>query len=414
MSEEVAPANHRLATRMAALAFLSQNITMSAAYAPFSVLLMAVEARYGVTRSGSSIALALMSASLAVCAPVVGILVERISARLLMMLGSVLGVAGYAILALSNDYGAYLVVYGLFFGPAICLGGVVTPSTLMTRWFVVKRGRALGIVHMPLLMGPLALAVSFLLRAHGLPVIYGMLSIFCLAGLIASAFVIDNPPGSTPASTGDTAEDRTAAVLPVRLLVSDRHFWRITVAFAACIAGTVILGAHLVPMARGWGIPPSLAASLVLVTSLAGLIGNPVLGWITDRLGAGVTMALLCLDCALLWALLLLQPAYPVLALIVFALGLHGGATMAVFSTAVAEQFGQAAFSRAFGLSKLLTLPFTLLAIPAAAAIYVRTGTYAAAVSIQACFFLAAGLAAVAGHRSGARRTSTPARGLPM
>jgi hypothetical protein len=45
---------------MAALAVVSQNIMMSAAYATFSVLLIAVEGRYGATRVGTSFALALM------------------------------------------------------------------------------------------------------------------------------------------------------------------------------------------------------------------------------------------------------------------------------------------------------------------------------------------------------------------
>jgi hypothetical protein len=51
----------------------------------------------------------------------------------------------------------------------------------------------------------------------------------------------------------------------------------------------------------------------------------------------------------------------------------------------------------------MMTLPFTLLAVPAVATIYVRTGSYVAAQAMQASFMLGAGLLIVL-LRAGARR----------
>ena len=127
-----APANHPLATRMAAIAFCTQNITMGAAYGTFGVMLTAAEARLGVTREIASLGLPLVMAALALTAPIVGLLSDRFSARLLMIVGSLLGAAGYLLLALSHSAIPYLLAYALLIGPNVSLSGVVMPSTIVT------------------------------------------------------------------------------------------------------------------------------------------------------------------------------------------------------------------------------------------------------------------------------------------
>jgi MFS family permease len=348
-----------------------------------------------------------MSGSLAVCAPLVGVLAERVSLRLLMLIGSLMGAAGYALLAVTNSISVYLVVYGLLFGPSICLGSVVVPSALVTRWYTNQRGRALGVVHIPLLVGPLAMAAAFLLRDHGLATVYGLLAGLYLLNTFVVAFAIDPPvtakPDAAPDERLNAVAANTVVPLTLRRLLMSRGFWLITVAFAAVLSGSVIIGGQLVPMAREWGLETTLAATLFTAMSLAGIIGTPIIGWVIDRFGARTTMVLMCLDCGFLWLVLSLHPPVPVLAAVVVLLGFHGGGMMPVFSSACTETFGPAAFSRTFGIAKMMTLPFTLLAVPAVAAIYVRTGSYVAAQAMQASFMLGAGLLIVL-LRAGARR----------
>jgi hypothetical protein len=75
--------NHRLALRMAVIAFLGRNIAIACNYGSFSVLLTPVEARLGIGRELSVLALPLVSLATAVFAPIIGTVASRYSLRLL-------------------------------------------------------------------------------------------------------------------------------------------------------------------------------------------------------------------------------------------------------------------------------------------------------------------------------------------
>jgi hypothetical protein len=89
-----------------------------------------------------------------------------------------------------------------------------------------------------------------------------------------------------------------------------------------------------------------------------------------------------------------------VLALLATLMGLCGAGVGAVASMALSQRFGQASFGRAFGLSNLMNLPFMVLGVPVAGHIYVRTGSYTAAVMGVVGVFLLGGLSAGLSRRS--------------
>jgi MFS family permease len=99
--------------------------------------------------------------------------------------------------------------------------------------------------------------------------------------------------------------------------------------------------------------------------------------------------------------LLLLHPPFAVMAVLVGLIGLHGAGVLPVLGLVLSEAFGRENFSRAYGITNLLTLPFSVACVPAAAIIYTKTGSYSGAILGQAVFFLiAVGLALSAQRRS--------------
>ena len=82
--------NHPLAARMAAIAFLSYNLTIGCIFGSYSVMMGPIEVKLGLTRDVSSLGIPLILLAIALSAPVVGILVGKVSIRLLMMLGALL------------------------------------------------------------------------------------------------------------------------------------------------------------------------------------------------------------------------------------------------------------------------------------------------------------------------------------
>src|SRR5262249_25325734 len=145
-------------------------------------------------------------------------------------------------------------------------------------------------------------------------------------------------------------------------------------------AAAIVMGAHLVPMVADWGVSLTQGATLMSVSSLVGMSGTLIFGWLGDRLGGARTLALVCLNLAILWTILLIQPSYAVLMVVTSLLGLPGAAVVAAFGLALSERFGQATFGRAFGLTYFLSLPFNALGPYVAAQIYVGTHSYAGAI----------------------------------
>lgn len=405
--------NHPMAGRMAVIAFLNQNITLACIWGSFSVVLSAVETRLGVGRELSTLAVPVLNLMTALLAAVVGALATRLSLRLVMLIGAALGVAGFGVLALTASYPLYLVAFGLLLGPAMAIA-VVLPPTLVTRWFVVNRGRALGLVSTPVLVAIMPLAAAWTLQSQGLVATYAMLAALAAVSLLANFFIVDRPPGADAAAAAADAGGAHGPVskdaISTPQLLRSAGFWAMALAFMASAAGSIVLTAHMVPIARTWGFSATLAATLLSVQAFAGIAGTVVFGWVADRLGGARALFLVVFDAALLWLLLLLELPFAAKAVVVALIGLHGAGALPVMSVALSERFGRESFSRAFGLTNLVNLPVSVVCVPAAAMVYTQTHSYAGAIVGVAVFLMVASAAMFA---AGAGRRKTLAAGAP-
>lgn len=400
---ESAGTNHPLAFRMAIIAFLTQNIAIACVWGSYSVLLGAVETRLGVSRELSTLGVPVVSLATALCAPIAGALAAKYSLRLIMVAGASLSVAGFAMLALTSSFPLYLVAFGLLIGPGMA-AGVVLPASLVTRWYVVHRGRALGIVSAPIVIALIPLASTWTLQSMGVAAAYWMLAGVSAVSVIANLFIVDRPPGANSPPAGADAVARpdpapAGAMTALQLLRAPR-FWALMISAAASFAGSMILTSHMVPMARTWGYSATLAATLLSLQSFVGIGGTIAFGWLADRIGGAGTLALLLFNGAICWALLLLDLPFGVTAVIIGLIGFHAAGALPVLGMALSEAFGRESFSRAFGLVNLLNLPFAVISVPAAGFVYTHSGSYTGAIIGQMLFLLLVAPVALAARRT--------------
>ena len=399
----VQASNPPLAFRMAVIAFLNQNIAVACIWGSFSVLLGAVELRLGVGRELSTLAVPIVNLATAVFAPITGALAAKYSLRLIMLSGSLLSLLGFLVLAFTASYPLYLLAYGLLLGPGMAVGAIL-PATLVTRWYAVGRGRVLGIVCAPVVIAVVPLVSTWVLLAHGLPSAYGVLAALATVSVIANLFIVDRPPSSDQASTADNRQGAGTVSMArdtgMAQLLRSPLLWVLTLGYISSITGSILITANMVPMARSWGFSATLAATLLAIQSFAGIGGTVLFGWVADRLGGKRALAILLIDAALLWLLLLLHPPFAPTAVIVGLIGVHGAGAIPVLGVALSEVFGRDSFSRAYGLVNLINLPFAVLSVPAAAVIFAHTGSYARVVLCQAAF-LAVGCLLVLSVRTG-------------
>ena len=375
------------AARMAVIAFLSFNLSMGCMFGPFGVLITPIEQRLGVSREISTLAVPVVTFGMSLLAPFVGGLTSRISLRLMMVLGSLLMAAGFAVLAVVDSVVLFVGAYAVLISPGLCVCGVVAPTTLITRWFDVNRGRALGLATTPALLAATPLTATFVLNEYGLAAAFWLLAGLMLVCVVASFFAIDHPMATRAAvqmPDSSDLENQTTAELPTANVLRDSRFWRLSVAAGLNNAVIVMFSTQLVPFATGQGIDSTSAALLLTAYLVGTLVGTPVVGWLADKVGGARMIGILCLSLALWQALLLIHPGYAILALLAGVAGLQGSAMISCLGLALSEQFGQSSFAKVYGMTSLIGLPFAVLSVPIASGVFVRTGSY------NAVFLLAA------------------------
>lgn len=392
--------NHPLALRMAGIAFLVQNLGVACVWGSFSVLLAAVEKRLGVGRDLSTLGAPAVNLAMALCAPLAGMLATRYSLRLIMLGGTLLSVAGFALLALTANYPLYLAAFGLFIGPGMAVS-IILPATLVTRWYNMHRGRALGIVSAPIFLVATPFFSVWLLQSYGLSAAYAGLAALSIVGVICSLFVVDRPPlEAAPLASAKPAAATDG--LTMAQLIKMPRFWALVVPFIASAAGSVMLTAHIVPMLRVWGVATTLAATLLSVLSIGGIIGTICFGWMADRLGGATALTIVAFDSAVLFLLLLLHPSLLAMTIIIGLIGAHGCGVVPVFSLALSQAFGPENFSRAYGVTSLINTPSLTFCVPLAAAVFTHTGSYNGALIGEAVFLGFGCVLALSGRRRAA------------
>lgn len=400
--------NHPLAIRMGVIAGLSHNIIIGLIMGHFSVMLASAEQRLGIGVEQAALGMPLVLLGSSISAPLVGVLLGKYSLRWIMVLGAVLTAIGFALLGLTASFPLYLLAYGLFLGPAMSLTGSISPATLVTRWFTRNRGLALGIVHLPIVIAVLPVALNRFVDSSGAVASYLMLAIVTAVVLVPlTLMIVDHPPGGEAPAPEPEAMRTADGSFTVAQLLSKPKFWAICIAATASMASSVTLGTLMLPMGTSWGFTRDEAALIQSVMAAVGIPGSILFGWLVDKLGGARTLALIAFNCAVFWALLLLQPPYLLTMLIMGLMGMHGAGAIPGLSRAIADLFGQASFSRGYGLNNVINLPFVGAAIVGSAGVYGATGSYAPALLAMAAFFAIAALLALYAA-SGRRAAEVP------
>ena len=270
----------------------------------------------------------------------VGVLIDRIGSRWLMTVGTALMIAGQVTVALAPTIGIAVI------GRILVGAGDATLFTSLIRltssWFtgrlvpqlsqwignVGQLGQVLSAIPFALILHQSGWTTAFLSAAS--------LSVVALVGIVA--FISDRPPGSRegprPASWGESLR-----LLRVSLLRPGTQlgFWS---HFVTQSSGTVFSLMWGFPfMVYGLGIDPSVAASLLIVMVVAGLISGPILGLLTARFPlrrSNLVLAIVAMM-GLAWATVLLWPGTPpfwLLILLLVVIGIGGPGSLIGFDFA--------------------------------------------------------------------------------
>jgi MFS family permease len=244
----------------------------------FGVFLKPIAAEFHWSRQAVSLAFGVAAIFIALCSPVLGMLLDRFPPRYILLPCFLIFGGAFASLSLLTHHLWHLYLVFIVLGAVGNGTAHLAYSGALSTWFRERRGMAFALLMSGGALGAMVLPSV----AQGLITKFAWRGAFALLGL--SVLTIGLPlvmgvkrrPGFT-VSLGGSADLSTAEGL------RSWQFWIIVaVLFAASLSQNGAI-AHLAPLLTDRGVPPSSAAMAVSVLGGATLLGRLVTGWLLDR-----------------------------------------------------------------------------------------------------------------------------------
>jgi MFS family permease len=231
------------------------------------------------------------------CAVVIGRMVDRIAPRWIVTGGAVIAAASFILTAFVREPWQFYLVYGLLLGIGSSGLGVVGVNSSVGKWFIRKRGTALGITTMGVSFGTVALTplagviVKDFSWQAGFMVL-GIITLVVGVSLSQLFFRKIRPEAHGMLPDGETRAELVVKIdtmtEPARLrfgeMCADKRFQVLALSFGLAVMVLMSVFVHQVAFAIDQGIDRVLAASSLAALGLAGFSGQFFFGWLSDRI----------------------------------------------------------------------------------------------------------------------------------
>ena len=292
---------------MVALSIATNTIFSAAYFQGFGVLIIPIERTFGWDRWVISAAMSLRQLESGIVSPAVGLLLDRVSARKLILWSAVIAGIGFVGLSFTNTIVAFFLFFVVISLGASGCSHAVTWPVIISRWFRRKRGLAMGLaVTGPMFGSPIVILNTHLEEAYGWRVVligYGILILFGVT--LLSMMVRDRPESYGLRPDGDPPEEDTStqsftgpsprrqdAGLTLHAVLRTKEFWLFTSYLSGTFAVNSAFQVHMIPyFQQDMGLTSAWAAvilSMVFIVSGVGRIGG---GFLLDRMDYRLVLA---------------------------------------------------------------------------------------------------------------------------
>lgn len=231
-------------------------------------------------------------------APLAGFLLDRVGPKIVVMAGGLIWGTGFIYLSHAKTvvhfYVAFFVIsFGFTFA-----SGTAVPSALIAKWFMRRRGRALGIfTAVSGLSGLLVPILSYLINTYGWQLTLLMMGFFTFLVTTPLSMTLRHKPedhgllpNGTPSSiipkapfAADTFGD-TEVDFGVGKALLTPAFWLLSLATTIFSMTMSALFVHIVPHLISAGIEARAASLAVVFITLCSVLGRAGFGWLSDTL----------------------------------------------------------------------------------------------------------------------------------
>jgi predicted MFS family arabinose efflux permease len=387
---------------MVAVTFLAQFVVMGTVFYSYGILLEPLARDLGASRFLIGLGLPALGIVGAIVGPILGREVDRRSIRSLMVLGAVLLAAGFLTLSRATSVWELYLSFGVLISLGMALLGGIANTALVARWFVRRRGTALGISQIGVSLSGFVMAwvTTWLVVQYGWRIattVFAIVPVLLVAPLVW-LLVVDRPEdrGLLPDDDAAAADGEeppagaSAAPWSIGDALREPGLWIIALVIGLTFASNSAVIQVVYSYVTDLGHTATRAALVLSLMAGMAALGKPLFGWLADRTSPrGAMWLTLGLQAAGVGLLLASSGGGElVFAGVVFGLG-YGG-VLPLMGVLIGTVFDRDVFGRALGLMGPIMLPFQLIGLPYATWVFGRTGSYRTAFATFVGFYLVA------------------------
>ncbi|HET7883181.1 MAG TPA: MFS transporter [Acetobacteraceae bacterium] len=289
---------------MVAITFMT-TVCSSTAISLSGILVLPLIQEFGWGRANIAGVMGVMLLLFAGTAPFAGAILLRYGLCRTVIAAVTMTLLGLGLTSLMATLWQFAVAFGVPLGIAAGVLAMALPASIANRWFVHRRGLAMGILTAAFAAGQLAfmptnawLATHYGWRTALVPV--GITAVLCL--LLYGLFGRDWPADVGQAPYGGQEPEPqahnsagNAIVLSLSVLrdaAGTRVFWVLASTFLICgVSTTGIISQHFIPFCADNGIVAVVAATYLAVMGIFNFVGTIASGWLSDRFDNRVLLA---------------------------------------------------------------------------------------------------------------------------
>ena len=327
----------------------------------FGVFVQPLQHEFGWDRAAISVTAVLSMLIYGALGPLAGRLADRYGPKAVLVVSVFLAGVGALLSSTISRLWQFHLYYGLI--TSIGAGGaaMVTAAAMTSRWFAERRAFIMGLAGAGVSAGQLLILP---LAAH-LELSYGWRWSFVGMALILIVLVLPvtvlffrndpaemglRPYGAAPLQTGVSAPSESLRGTSLAQAARQPGFWLLAGSFFICgYTSTGLIGVHLIPHAVDHGFPKMVASSAMGLMGAMNVIGTTASGYICDRYGKRVPLAIYYFLRGLSLFFLLGVKDVTELNLFAIVFGLNYISTVPPTSTLTADLFGRRSVGMLFG-----------------------------------------------------------------
>ena len=258
----------------------------------FGVVLKPVSEEFGWNRAQLTGAVMLAMIVLSICQPLVGILVDRIGAKKILIGGIALLGVSLIPLSFATSLWQIYVLYGVLTSFGLAAASPVLATSIVGRWFTQNRGLAMSVATSGSAFGQLLIVpvATWIMLVSSWQTTYRVLAVALLAVAIplSAIFLRDAPRTAAAAGKAPLQEDG----LTLRDAIAHPAFWILAFGFVVCGWTMAFPNIHFLAYADDMGMSVLHAANTISATAIFSIVGSVLLGLAADRFRRTSVLAL--------------------------------------------------------------------------------------------------------------------------